>query len=58
MAASCVLFPLMGAYIVDLRSPRFFVSAAVEAVILLASLLALLALRKKMDPAGGTGEEA
>ena len=58
MAASCVLFPLMGAYIVDLRSPRFFVAAAVEAVILLASLLALLALRKKMDPAGGAGEEA
>ena len=52
MAASCVLFPLMGAYIVDLRSPRFFVSAAVEAVILLASLLALLALRKKIGPDG------
>ena len=52
MAASCVLFPLMGAYIVDIRSPRFFVSAALEAVILLASLLTLLAVRKRFTPAG------
>ena len=52
MAASCVLFPLMGAYLVNIRSPRFFVSAALEAVILLASLLVLLAVRKRMTPAG------
>ena len=56
MAASCVLFPLMGAYIVDPGSPRFFVSAALEAAILLASLLALLAVRKRME--GGKPEEA
>ena len=59
MAASCVLFPLMGTYIVDPGSPRFFVSAALEALILLASLLALLALRKRMDPGRPeTGGEA
>ncbi len=52
MAASCVLFPLMGAYIVDVRSPRFYVSAALEAAILLASLLAMLAVRKRFTPAG------
>ena len=49
MAVSCVLFPLMGANIVDPGSPRFYVSAALEAAILLASLLALLAVRKRMD---------
>ena len=57
MAASCVLFPLLGAYIVNVRSPRFFVSAALEAVILLASLLTLLAVRKQMDSAGAGEEE-
>ncbi len=56
LAASCVLFPLMGANIVNVRSPRFFVSAAVEAVILLVSLLTLLAVRKRM--AASPPEEA
>ena len=51
MAASCVLFPLLGANVVNVRSPRFFVSAALEAVILLASLFTLLAVRKRMTPA-------
>ena len=36
----------------DIRAPRFFVSAALEAVILLASLLTLLAVRKRFTPAG------
>ena len=49
MAVSCVLFPLMGAYIVNVRSPRFFVSAALEAAILLAGLLTLLAVRKRIE---------
>ncbi len=54
MAAACVLFPLMGAYIVDVGSPRFIVSAVLEAVILLASLLTLLAVRSRFS-AGGAG---
>jgi uncharacterized membrane protein YdjX (TVP38/TMEM64 family) len=58
MAASCVLFPLMGAYVVNIRSPRFFVSAALEAAILLASLLTLLAVRKRMESAGEKKPEA
>ena len=53
MAAACVLFPLMGAYIVDVRSPRFIVSAVLEAAILLASLLTLLAVRNRFSPEGG-----
>ncbi len=56
MAASCVLFPLIGTYIVDPGNPRFFVSVALEAAILLASLLALLAVRKKIGPPGVTDD--
>ncbi len=47
MAASCVLFPLMGAHIVTPGSPRFLISAILEAAILLAGLLALLIVERR-----------
>ena len=47
MAASCVLFPLIGAYIVTPGSPRFLAPAILEAAILLAGLLALLIVNRR-----------
>lgn len=47
MAVSLVLFPLIGSSVLTPASPRFFISAAVELVILLGSALTLWALRKK-----------
>jgi len=50
MAASCVLFPLIGTYVVDVSSSRFLAPAVIEVAILLASLTALLVLRKRIEP--------
>ena len=47
MAASCVLFPLLGAGLGDLGSPRFLVPLGLEAALILASALFLLAVRHK-----------
>ncbi len=57
MAAACVLFPLMGASIVDIRSPRFIISASLEAALLLGSLLTLLAVRGRFSPEGAEKTE-
>jgi len=57
MAASCVLFPMIGTYVVDIRSARFLAPAAVEVAILLASLAALLVLRNRIPPTGGEQQE-
>ena len=47
MAVSCVVFPLMGTYIVTPGSPCFLAPAALEAAILLAGLLALLIVNRR-----------
>jgi len=47
MAASCVLFPLIGANAASPTCPRFFIPAAAQLVILLGSALVLWFQRKK-----------
>ena len=51
MAASCVLFPLMGAGLSTPLSPRFLVPLGLEAVLLLGSALVLLTIRNRDDDA-------
>ncbi len=47
MAASCVLFPLLGAGLSAPASPRFLIPLGLEAVLLLGSALALLGIRNR-----------
>ena len=59
MAATCVLFPLIGSGLGDPGSPRFLVSLGLEAVLLLGSAAVLLAIRSRDEGAGEAcaGEE-
>ena len=47
MISSCVLFPILGTNITDPRSPQFLISAAIELVIMAASFLLLVYVRRK-----------
>ena len=49
MAVSCVVFPVMGARIAEPGSVRFLAAAGLEAAILLAGLLALLAVNRREE---------
>ncbi len=51
MAASCVLFPLMGTELVHPMSPRFLIPLGLEAVLLLGSALVLLTIRSRDEDA-------
>ena len=47
MISSCVLFPILGTNITNPRSPQFLISAAIELVIMAASFLVLVYVRRR-----------
>ena len=47
MISSCVLFPILGTNITNPRSPQFLISAVIELVIMAASFLLLVAVRRR-----------
>ena len=47
MAPSCVLFPILGMSVMDVRSPQFIIAASIELVLVVVSLAVYLVIRKR-----------